>query len=65
MTIKKTKNKHMKKKMIDFSFLGKIKSAILEFYELFMQNTITISPHTEFTRHKLPKNKRQMNYKSL
>ncbi len=55
----------MKKKMIDFSFLGKIKSAILEFYELFMQNTITISPHTEFTRHKLPKNKRQMNYKSL
>ena len=56
---------YMKKKMINFLFLGKIKSAILELYELFMQNTIPIRPHRKFARHKLPKNKRHMNYKSV
>ena len=39
---------YMKKKMINFLFLGKIKSAILELYELFMQNTIPIRPHRKF-----------------
>jgi hypothetical protein len=56
---------YMKKKIIDLLFLGKIKSTILELYELFKQNTIPIRPNRKFPRHKLPKNKRHMNYKPI